>query len=166
VNGKERRQRRKQQLPPVPHPRQCDDAHRSQNAAAHKIRCCRKAHGSSPPLHLVNLAVSISLIVGRCKEIHHRPQKKRAGRVGQPAPLAVKNERLRLCSARLLVSFVGVLVGFRRVLMSNLRVLVAFFVVAFLVVLGSGVVRFGCVLVVLGGLAVRFVCHKAPLSSG
>jgi hypothetical protein len=61
---------------------------------------------------------------------------------------------------------VRVLVSLRRMLMRQLRMLVAFFVVALLVVFRCRVMCLGGVFVMLGCFAMCFVCHTAPLVLG
>lgn len=63
--------------------------------------------------------------------------------------------------ARLLVRLVRMLVGLLGVLMSGLRVLLRFLMIALLVVFGRGVMRFRGMFVVLGCFAVCFVRHKS-----
>jgi hypothetical protein len=54
----------------------------------------------------------------------------------------------------------------RRVLMSEIGVLLCFLVIALFMVIGRGVMGLGCVLVMFGCLAVCFVCHKDPRFPG
>jgi hypothetical protein len=54
----------------------------------------------------------------------------------------------------------------RRVLMSEVGVLLGFLVIALFMVIGRGVMGLGCVLVMFGCLAMCFVCHTAPLVLG
>jgi hypothetical protein len=61
---------------------------------------------------------------------------------------------------------VRVLVSLRRMLMRQLRMLVAFFVVALLVVFRCRVMCLGGVFVMLGCFAMCLVCHTAPLVLG
>ncbi len=65
--------------------------------------------------------------------------------------------RLRVCIGRMFVGFGGVLMGLRRVFR-------ALGMIALLVVLCSGFVFLGGVLVMLRGFLVRFVCHVCSLS--
>jgi hypothetical protein len=62
--------------------------------------------------------------------------------------------------ARLLVSRLGMFMSLRRVLMSEVGVLLSFLVIALFMVIGRCVVGLGCVFVMFGCLAVCFVCHR------
>jgi len=54
----------------------------------------------------------------------------------------------------------------RRVLMSEVGVLLGFLVIALFMVIGRCVMGLGCVLVMFGCLAMCFVCHKDPRFPG